>query len=262
MKYKVLAFVGLMILFASLSINSEAAVPHLLRYQGTLTDANNVPLNGSYNLTFRIYDAATAGTLLWSETRTSETQTAVSVSDGVFSVLLGSVTALNLAFDADYWLSTEVGTSGEMSPRQRITSVGYAIRAEIADTIKDPTLLVPKGAIIMWSGLISNIPAGWALCDGTNGTPDLRDKFIYGVSAGENPGATGGNNFYSLTIEQLPPHTHSLRHGITGSYRDLQTSIDRLIDTSIGDFLTGSTGSGAPIDNRPAYFKLAFIMKL
>jgi len=51
---------------------------------------------------------------------------------------------------------------------------------------------IPTGLIVMWSGLLVNIPAGWALCDGTAGTPDLRDKFVRGAAAGADPGATGG----------------------------------------------------------------------
>lgn len=48
---------------------------------------------------------------------------------------------------------------------------------------------IPTGGIIMWSGTIASIPAGWALCNGANGTPDLTDKFIVSVaSAAENPG--------------------------------------------------------------------------
>jgi hypothetical protein len=49
---------------------------------------------------------------------------------------------------------------------------------------------IPAGIIVMWGGLIANIPNGWLLCDGQNGTPDLRDRFIKGANG--NPGATGG----------------------------------------------------------------------
>jgi hypothetical protein len=96
-----------------------AEIPHLINYQGRLTDTAGVPLNGSYNLTFRIYDAETAGNLLW-----EETQTGVIINKGIFAVLLGSVTNLNLAFDKPYFLEIKVGNE-VMSPRQRITSAGY-----------------------------------------------------------------------------------------------------------------------------------------
>ncbi len=116
------------------SVTASAQVPKLIRYQGTLVDANNVPLEGTYALTFRVYDAASVGSVLW-----SETQSAVPVSRGVFNVLLGQVTSLTLAFDKDYWLTTQVGTDAEMTPRQRLTSVPYAYRAEVANQLSSGT---------------------------------------------------------------------------------------------------------------------------
>ncbi|MCK9614262.1 MAG: hypothetical protein M0R48_02015 [Candidatus Omnitrophica bacterium] len=107
-----------------------AEVPHLINYQGRLTDTGGVPLNGSYNLTFRIYDAETAGNLLW-----EETQTGVIINKGIFAVLLGSVANLNVAFDKPYFLEIKVGNE-VMTPRQKMASAGYAIRADSAEKIK------------------------------------------------------------------------------------------------------------------------------
>lgn len=103
----------------------EAQVPRLITYQGILKDASGAYLSGSYAMTFRIYDAATGGNSVW-----QETQSGVLASSGRFSVQLGAVNALNLNFAQDYWLSVQVGTDTEMTPRQRITSVGYAYMAE------------------------------------------------------------------------------------------------------------------------------------
>ena len=61
---------------------------------------------------------------------------------------------------------------------------------------------MPAGIIVMWAGLLVTIPIGWLLCDGQNGTPDLRDRFIKGT--GSNPGTTGGG----LT------HTHAAHTGV------------------------------------------------
>lgn len=62
----------------------------------------------------------------------------------------------------------------------------------------------------MWSGAIGNIPSGFALFDGTNGTPDLTDRFVVSVpNAGTNPGATGGSHSTTLTVAQLPSHSHT-----------------------------------------------------
>lgn len=69
---------------------------------------------------------------------------------------------------------------------------------------------VPLGGIIMWSGASNAIPTGWALCDGKNGTPDLRDKFIVGAGNAYRPGDAGGEVTVRLTTNELPAHTHSV----------------------------------------------------
>ncbi|MBI5873339.1 MAG: hypothetical protein HZB36_04260 [Candidatus Omnitrophica bacterium] len=130
---KKLMFIAVVLIIATSCVcaTTEGAVPHLINYQGRLTDTAGNPLNGSYNLTFRIYDALSAGNLLW-----EETQTGVVVDKGLFGILLGSVASLNIAFDKPYFLEIKVGTE-VMSPRQQITSSGYAIRAEEADSSID-----------------------------------------------------------------------------------------------------------------------------
>ena len=91
-----------------------AEVPHLISYQGRLTDATGIPIEGSRSVTFRIYDSEVAGNLLWNETHSNVTAT-----EGIFEVLLGSVTSLNLPFDKQYYLAIKVGSDPEMSPRKR-----------------------------------------------------------------------------------------------------------------------------------------------
>lgn len=150
---------------------------------------------------------------------------------------------------------------------------------------------VPVGGIIMWSGTLATIPSGWALCDGTLGTPNLMDKFILSVLPAEDPGATGGNHNQSISVANLPAHDHAMNHthtitdpGHTHSmeYRDCGSGVNWptydsdtgcqnyfntassttgiTIDNYSGN--TSTTGSGSTFDNRPAYYKLAFIMKL
>lgn len=75
---------------------------------------------------------------------------------------------------------------------------------------------IPSGIIVMWSGSISNIPKGWVLCDGQNGTPDLRDRFIVGAGKSYNVGDTGGANSVTLTVDNLPAHSHTM--GSAGSH--------------------------------------------
>ncbi len=96
-------------------------IPRLMRFQGSLNDADGLPLEGSFNLTFRIYDAETGGTALW-----RETQSSVNIEEGLLNVELGSVTPLNLPFDKQYWLSIQVGANSETMPRFRFTGVPYS----------------------------------------------------------------------------------------------------------------------------------------
>lgn len=67
----------------------------------------------------------------------------------------------------------------------------------------------PRGTIQMWSGTIATIPKGWQLCDGTNGTPNLRDRFVVGAGDSYETGNTGGANTVTLTTSQIPSHNHS-----------------------------------------------------
>lgn len=76
--------------------------------------------------------------------------------------------------------------------------------------------IVPSGVIVMWSGSVAAIPAGWLLCDGTNSTPDLRDRFIVGAGSTYAVAATGGANTVTLDASQIPSHTHTFS-GSTGA---------------------------------------------
>lgn len=124
-KYCYLIFVA----FVSLGIaGSVSAIPQLINYQGFLTDDAGVPVaDGDYSLTFRIWDAETGPTQLWSEDHPT-----VSVANGLFNVILGSYSPLTLPFDADYWLGVQIQAEPEL-PRIRLTSVGYSYRAGEAD---------------------------------------------------------------------------------------------------------------------------------
>ena len=70
---------------------------------------------------------------------------------------------------------------------------------------------LPAGVIVAWSGSVASIPSGWVLCNGSNSTPDLRNRFIVGSGTGASysPGDTGGSDSVSLTTAQMPSHTHS-----------------------------------------------------
>lgn len=76
-------------------------------------------------------------------------------------------------------------------------------------TSSTPAAAFTTGMIILWSGSIASIPSGWVLCNGLNGTPDLRDKFIVGAGSTYAVNATGGATSVTLATTNLPSHTHS-----------------------------------------------------
>jgi microcystin-dependent protein len=124
--------------------------------------------------------------------------------------------------------------------------------------------MVPKGAIIMWSGTLASIPSGWQLCDGTNGTPNLQDRFIVGAGSNYTVGATGGEAMHTLTAAQLPPHTHKVYQSSIQAGSNYMPKTDSTGSST--PFLTHDTDSGpgtsTPFENRPPYYALAYIMKL
>lgn len=184
---------------------------------------------------------------------------------------------------------------------------GIVLREQLPPiTIPDS---IPQGVIVMWSGTKATIPTGWGLCDGTNGTPNLIDRFVFGAV---NAGTTGGSNNITLSQANMPTHTHTTGshthtfigttdsaahvHGIATTSGAVTTQtygaaplsgaaaapttntyrlLNGVIPTNSGDHAhsfsgttggasgtTGSTGNGTAIDNRPAYYALAFIIKL
>ena len=121
---------------------------------------------------------------------------------------------------------------------------------------------MPVGSIIMYNGKAEDIPSGWAICDGTNGTPNLLDRFIL---ASTYCGGTGGNSQITLSVSQLPPHRHRLKKCWYGKSDNAD---DRQVvrwDDSVGtneQILTEETGFGLPINIMPPYFRLIYIMKI
>jgi len=113
-----------------ITIPMIAQIPSTINFQGFLKDQSGLAIDGTRDFTFRIYDAATAGNQLW-----MEQQNSISVSKGIFNVSLGSITSFSLAFDSKYWVSIQVGTDPELSPRIELTSVPYSFRTSYADQV-------------------------------------------------------------------------------------------------------------------------------
>lgn len=130
--------------------------------------------------------------------------------------------------------------------------------------------LIPKGSIIMYNGLASEIPEGWGICDGTNGTPNLINKFI---KAESSSGIEGGEDEIQLTIEHLPTHTHQLQLDSltspaninmvkTDIYKVTQASEQYSSMSSTSSTAILESGEGKPLKWEPKFYSLIFIMKL
>ncbi len=127
---------------------------------------------------------------------------------------------------------------------------------------------VPEGAIIMFSG--ASIPTGWQLCDGTNGTPDLNGRFIVATGGGYSVNDTGGEEKVTLTVEEMPKHTHGYKdiyYSENGGQVDVPNGLGSN-DTDHDnkgweiDRTTAEAGADEAHENRPPYYALAFIMKM
>lgn len=108
------------------------------------------------------------------------------------------------------------------------------------------------GTIILWSGAIIDIPAGWVLCDGNNGTPDLRDRFIEGAGGARAPGDTGGNPIHQH-IFTGDGHNHQFAAGAGISAGAV------IGQTSSTDPASGTTNN---TETRPPWHALAYIMRV
>ena len=126
-----------------------------------------------------------------------------------------------------------------------------------------------KRMILVWSGSTADIPIGWQLCDGSNGTPDLRDKFVLGAGSSYAPGSTGGEKQHTLTQNEIPSHGHSYEY-IIGPYSSQVSSDGFWVGSQSEGFnwiaaytvSTGWSGGGQPHNNMPPYYALAYIMRI
>ncbi|HMP75131.1 MAG TPA: hypothetical protein PKE12_02430 [Kiritimatiellia bacterium] len=307
---------------------AQAAPPVLLNHQGRLLDSLGDPLSTSVPMAIRLFTVETGGTHVWEQELVD-----VQVYRGLYSVQYGDAALSDVLTNSAVWLEVEV--DGEtLSPRRLLVSVPYALRAAVADELEGALAGFPSGGIALWSGSIASIPEGWALCDGSNGSPDLRDRFVMGAPAGQDPGATGGAHSLTLTASQMPAHTHGATAATAGAHTHSAStgsagnhshsastgsagnhSHTVSSDNSYGSSLTrpgggvggsqtsqggsvnsvshthsrssissggahthtvtinsagnhthtvsvDSTGDGAAIDNRPAFYAMAFIFKL
>ena len=183
-------------------------------------------------------------------------------------------------------VTIRVYKTGEASPRSSIVVTRYN---------KSLDSSIPSGTVLIWYGALGSIPSGFALCDGSNGTPDLRNRFIVGAGNSYTLGATGGANTVALTVAQMPSHAHTRGSmNITGYFRSSRFTYESpstsgaLYYSTLNNGAGGGTssgngwfqsqlnfdasrnwsgetsyvGSGSAHENRPPYYALYYIMKL
>jgi len=145
---------------------------------------------------------------------------------------------------------------------------------------------IPSGLISMWSGSIGSIPSGWYLCDGSNGTPNLTDRFVVGAGSTYAVNSTGGSTTATLTTNNLPAHTHTATSVVTDPGHNHTIGYTGTLSFSGGGggantfwgagsnqatntnttgisvaTTNATTGSGIAFSILPTYYALAFIQK-
>lgn len=187
-----------------------------------------------------------------------------------------SASKVEVALTKDELMGYGAIVSGELSAKSVSAGGGLQMEeaaATVGGTAKagkfEGAAVAPVGTILMWTK--SSLPDGWALCDGTtvNGiqTPDLRGRFVVGAGAsGYDLGSIGGQDGVTLTVDQIPSHSHSYevssnKKSLHGSESSDSSGNDRWWKgTSSGT--TDSAGNSEAHENRPPYYALTYIMRV
>jgi len=265
------------------STNVVDAITHL----SSLTLATALPLaSGGTGAT----TATDARTNLGLGSMAVQNATAINVSGGT----VGGTTIINTSGTATLTGATSLTGTATSSGTLNVTgnfqldgSVGTSGQVLVSQGSGSTPIWgsgFPSGGIIMWSGSIGSIPSGWVLCDGTNGTPNLQNRFVVGAGSTYSPADTGGSadaivvsHTHTGTTDGGGSHTHSLNgEGIFGQARDGTGTpssgftggyplgwIDGVnsVSNHTHGFTTNSTGSSGTNANLPPYYALAYIMK-
>ena len=202
---------------------------------------------------------------------------------------VGVTGAVAVTGDAD--VTGDMKINGKLGVKEgEVPAVNKDATLQVWGQIWDDTgPIMPKGAIIMWSGTVDAIPSGWKLCDKTNhksnnNIPDLSDRFILGAGNNYNPkNATGGSDTITLTTDNMPSHNHGVtdpghihclnnafNHGsvIPEASRQGNWQVGGTKDTGpntnsakTGITSTEHAGDGKSFSILPPYYALCFIMK-
>jgi hypothetical protein len=255
-------------------IVSTTAQYAILNISGAKTAARNLNLPAS-SRKYTINNAGTGGFLL--TVRGVTPTTGITLVDGEKAIVAWSGT--------DYVKiasSVITGATGTLPLANGGTGATTAATARTNLDVAQAVYSVPQGGIIIWSGSQASIPTGWLLCNGSSGTPDLRDRFVVGAGSTYAVAATGGS-----TTATLPSHTHTFTGTALGTHIHKPVSGQAMgltpggggglgggdLNSSSGDVDTSAVSAGTPAGtnstegasavnaNLPPYYALCYIMK-
>jgi hypothetical protein len=202
---------GLVIVIITMLCFRAWAVPGLISFQGRLTDAGGNALNGNYGMDFTLYDSA--GSSVWNEIQM------VAVDDGIYNVKLGAVTPLNAGLFSTDELYLGIIIDGEiMSPRQRITSVAFAMRADDAEHATSATNANYADSA---GTATSATNAEFATSAGTANTANSATNAGYATSAGDANHATSAD--HADSADKATTATFAYDAGYTTNAGDADT---------------------------------------
>lgn len=123
-----------------------------ISYQGTLSNSSGQAVNGTLPMTFKLYTVPSSGNPIWTEARSGAN--AVPVNNGLFNVLLGSVTPIDLnLLSQDLWLGISINGDAEMTPREKLGTVPFAAMAGMAQTVPDGSIDQTKAPKLVQSSV-------------------------------------------------------------------------------------------------------------
>jgi len=198
-----------------------AQIPETMSYQGILTDASGrIVADGSYRLTFKLYESPTSGPLIWEENQ------GVTVADGLFNVILGGSGALNVKFDKQYWLGIAVDGGSEMQPRIQLTASAYSLNARsLADSAVTGATIANGSAVRSLNGLTDKVTL-----DAGNNIVISENGNSINISASTAGGLTLP---FSATVDEIFSvfSIFNQGEGSVGSFQNLsETSIRSTLD--------------------------------